>query len=502
MPTNERNGPDDYRDLRPDEAEDRLMVNGSFQTVVEELRSDLYRSYGSDEPLPSPPGWYRSTDFGYQYVPMPQPTTAELAEEARRRAERDALRRERDERIEAQRRMAAQEEVRLTNPLSELGEVSSGQLPVYYTRYVGGENNVATVTGGQTKVTGASAVAQGQGAPAKAFPNPVFEGQMGPSIVPDDLRHIIIATGSYGSGKTTFVCGIENPQNVLMLDYEGKGESVASQLGIKNYFAPTLEASDLYGFEYKALHAFLRTKQILQAMPSGRFTVLILDGLMTLQQGMLEEVKRNPVAYGVKAENAASGAMGGAYPGVGVLLEMVFATARTKGVKVIGVTTEIGSVWGDRGPLLNKFEMKGQKVINKMSVLTVMLTKPSGPGAPPSGVVLKEQLAKTEFKDGKLVVTKRIPPRLPEATMAAVYGYMQSPPDFGRLRPEEIPSEEELAPFEKTISKQQLADMRMWLEAMRVSAAAAAEEVEETETVVAEGAGGTFRPASGTATAF
>jgi len=409
--------------------------------------------------------------------------------ERERRQRRQA---ERDQRIETERRAQEAGQVARQPTLDDYLEWSRqlragqesllGQLrdSLEFLRYAEGEGFMATMTSGtlKNKVTGAAVVgAEAQAQPK--LPALVFKGQQVESVVPGDLRHLVVATGAWGVGKTTFVCGIDRPENVLMVDFEGKGEGVASQLGVENYFAPTIEMANVMGFEYKALHAFQRTREILQQMPAGRFTVLILDGLMTLQQGMVEEVKRNPVAYGVKPENAASGSMGGPYPGVGVLLEMMFAAARTKGVKVIGITTEVGAVWGDRGPLLNKFEMKGQKIINKMSVLTVLLVKGAGPGAPPSGIVLKEQLAKTEFKDGRLVVTKRIPPKLPEASMATVYGYLERPANFAGLRPEEIPSDEELAPFEKTISKQQLADMKIWLEAMR--AAAVSEEVGATE---------------------
>lgn len=432
---------------------------------------------------PERPGWHS------------EPPSPEVSEQAARlerlyQEQRQARMRERDERIAEQRRAEEAGRVARQPTLDDYLERSqragAGQqtlldrLRSFDYNYYGGEE-MAAMTANALK----NKVASGTAAPESVVPKlPAlkFTGQLVESVVPDDLRHLVVATGAWGVGKTTFVCGIDRPENVLMIDFEGKGEGVAGQLGIANYFAPTIEMANVMGFEYKALHAFQRTREILQQMPAGRFTVLILDGLMTLQQGMVEEVKRNPVAYGVKPENAASGAMGGPYPGVGVLLEMMFAAARTKGVKVIGITTEVGAVWGDRGPLLNKFEMKGQKVINKMSVLTVLLVKGAGPGAPPSGIVLKEQLAKTEFKDGRLVVTKRIPPKLPEASMATVYGYLERPANFTGLRPEEIPSDEELAPFEKTISKQQLADMKIWLEAMR--AAAVSEEVG-----AAEGAG-------------
>lgn len=324
--------------------------------------------------------------------------------------------------------------------------------------------------------------ANGAAVPGVVIPPPVFQGQRQESIIPPDVKHVIVAAGFYGSGKTCFVCGIDHPDNLLMLDFEGKGSGIANQLGILNYFPVVQEVATVKGDKYKPVDTFDRVMQILASIPNGRFTVLILDGLTILQQAALEQVKKAPVSYGVDPQKAVSGSMGGAWPGVSTVMTQIFNIARSKGIEVVGVTTEVKAKWGSQGPLLGKFEIKGVDVLHKMSVLTVLMVPgdPKNQGAP-AGLVMKEQLAKVEWskEQGRMVVTKRLPPRLPIATMAEVYGYLSKPANFSALRAEEIPSEEEMEPFKQVISKDQLGTMLEFIKLARIEAGLSADDVTE-----------------------
>lgn len=314
-------------------------------------------------------------------------------------------------------------------------------------------------------------------APKLSFLKPEFKGERVESIIPPEVTHVILAGGFYGSGKTTFVAGIDDPRNELFIDLESKGEGVAKRIGIANYFCPPQEAAALWGFTVPPVKVYDRVQEIVEAIPQGRFTVLILDGLSILQDSMHEKVVANPTSFGVKPANALSGSMGGAWPGVGLLLQRVFNVARAKGVQVIAVTTEAKAKWSSAGPVLNKFELKGQSIIHKMSILSVIML----PGLPeyagaPSALVLKEQLGKYEFKGGKLETTKCIPPKLPLASMETVYQYLQKPADYMNLRKEEIPSEDEIEPFRTIVAKDQLATYLELLKAARLGAAEVEDE--------------------------
>ena len=69
------------------------------------------------------------------------------------------------------------------------------------------------------------------------------------------------------------------------------------------------------------------------------------------------------------------------------------------------------------------------------------------------------------------MVTKRIPPKLPLATMEEVYRYLREPADYRNLKPTEIPSKEEMEPFTHIVSKDALASMKELLELARLGGA-------------------------------
>jgi hypothetical protein len=311
-------------------------------------------------------------------------------------------------------------------------------------------------------------------APKLAFAPPEFKGERVESTIPSAVTHVILAGGFFGSGKTTFVAGIDRPENVLFLDFEGKGEGIARTSKIENYFCPPQDASGLYGMMPPQIATWERTKQILEAMPKDRFKVVLLDGLTILQKAIFNFVESAPghiqIGLGVNPKNVLSGSMGGAWPGVGTVLQNVFNTARAKGVQCIGITTEAKAKWGSTGPILNKYQLSGQDIIHKMSVLSVVMI----PGFPkylgaPSALVLKEQLGESVFVDGRQRTRKRIPPKLPLAEMSAVYDYLLNPADYANLKPEEIPSLEEIEPFKPIVSKDQLASMDKLLELSRLT---------------------------------
>lgn len=296
------------------------------------------------------------------------------------------------------------------------------------------------------------------------FPTPVFEGDAQPSIIPDAVRQVVFVTGFRGQGKTIFCLGADNPANVLMLDYESKGEGLATPLGIGGYFSVLDDCADVYGLAFQPIHIFNRTKQILETMPEGRFTTLILDNAALLQDGCLPLVEANPTAYGVKPANAQKGTFGGAWPGVKYILRTLFAMARTKGIKVIFVTFQLSKAWGDAGPLLNKFKTTDVSIWHEMSVLTVVLSDPLPQYIPaPSGLVMKEQLASATWDPnrGEVMVQRRVPYKLPKATMSEVYKFLREPFDFSMPIAEQIekgffPKEGEIDPYLPTFKKEQL----------------------------------------------
>src|SRR5262252_4743559 len=83
--------------------------------------------------------------------------------------------------------------------------------------------------------------------PGIKWPEIQFRGERVPSTIHKDLSHVIVVAGFYGCGKTTFLIGAEEPENILMFDYESKGVMIANQLGVENYFPIAQEVSEAQG---------------------------------------------------------------------------------------------------------------------------------------------------------------------------------------------------------------------------------------------------------------
>ena len=296
------------------------------------------------------------------------------------------------------------------------------------------------------------------------FPPPEFKGERVESRIHSDFRGMGVAAGFFGTGKTSFWLAGETPSNICFVDMEMKGRLYAEQLGMENYFSPPEEAASLYGDNYRPIHLYQRVAQILHSLPKDRFTMVLLDGVKILQEGLASEVERSPQSYGVKPANALNGQFGGVYPGVGVIFTKFYAMARAKGVQVLALTSELKAKWDSKGPLLNKFEVAGVSALSKYSILTI-LTVPGYPeylGAP-SGLVLKDSLG--TFKGG--VPIRRLPIKLPRATLQDVYGYLDKPADWANPDPREIPSREEMEPYSSFVGKEQIGLLKAYLEAAR-----------------------------------
>ena len=308
-----------------------------------------------------------------------------------------------------------------------------------------------------TQATGATT-----GAPKPQMPPPEFTGEPRPSVIHDALRQMVFVTGFRGQGKTTFCLGMDNPANICMLDYESKGEGLARPLGVGGYFSVMDDCAQTFGGDFRPIHVYQRTKQIVEAMPSGRFTTLVLDNASLLQDGALEMVKLRPSDFGIDPVKAQTGQYGGAWPGVKYVLRNLFSVARSKGVKVIAVTFQLTKAWGAQGPLLNKFKTTDVALWHEMSVLSLVLVNGRPEHMPaPSALVMKEQLGEMVWDEAaqETRVVRRLPFKLPRATMGEVYRYLREPVDFKALKPGEMPDSGEIDPFLPTFGKEQLRDL-------------------------------------------
>lgn len=267
---------------------------------------------------------------------------------------------------------------------------------------------------------------------------------------------LVLISGLHGLGKTMLASTMENPLLTGMIDFDIKGRSLAQELGIGFYASPDYSTNpDDYDVKVLA-EWFFKT---LTKIPTGT-THLIIDNATWVEAGLEWRVMQNPNKYGVKESNARTGGYGGAKPGVTVLWSNIFTYLQNKGIKVVTVINHMSQPWVNGAPTPNKFTIKGSKVFNQLASFAVILV-PAIPARGgrypiPSGLVVKEALAVSQFNDGEFITTKVIPPRIPVCNWKNINSYFNSPADFSQPRPGEEWSQAEVNSYSEWLSPEQI----------------------------------------------
>lgn len=299
------------------------------------------------------------------------------------------------------------------------------------------------------------------------FSEPTFTGEKVATNLLPQFQDIFFITGDRGAGKTTFTLGIERPENILFLDFEGKGKGLTNQLPGVNYFPIIEDVSEVMGMEFRGRAIWDRALQIISAVPEGRFTTLIIDNGAYLQDAAADMISDNPQAWGVKPQNAASGQFGGVWPGVKHAIVGFLAIARQKGIQLVVVTFQTKAAWTQAGPSLTKRKTTDVAIWHERSILTLALGPPLPGNVPiPSALVLKEQLPRITWNDttGQLEVVRCLPFQLPRATMADIKNYLQHPADLQNPAPGEWPDMDAVDSYSPSFKREQLAQLMKIME--------------------------------------
>ncbi len=274
------------------------------------------------------------------------------------------------------------------------------------------------------------------------------------SILPPEIDGgVIFAAGQKGVGKSYFLSGIENPALVAFLDFEKKGSSIHRRLNFGFYQNMTDNADNPF-------QHFMNT---LQKLEQDKYTTIILDNISILEMYLGAEVVKNSQSYAKDFGMIANaikdnkyGAKGGAvnYLITHEIAPLIFS----KGIKIIGVSSQVKNRWGGGVQIPNKYNIKGAERWQELSILTLVL----GPGdfAPtPSALVFKEQLGKIHFNGTEVVIVRCLPFRIPRAIMTEVKRYLKEPANLESPAAGEKPSKDEIDQFSERLNKTQLGYM-------------------------------------------
>lgn len=274
------------------------------------------------------------------------------------------------------------------------------------------------------------------------------------SILHPRLGGMIYITGLHGVGKTTLATTCEAPGLTGILDLDLKFQEVAEEVGYVWYEGPYAVPKDPLGYDVAGLADWF--SETIRKVPEG-LTTLVIDNATEIEAALGSIVLKDPTRYGVNPSNAAAGRYGGVNPGIGKLWGSVLQFLKNKGVRLVVVTAHMSQPWVDGKPVPNKFRGKGNKVLQQYSNLSLVLVKGDTPPVP-SGIVLKEQLARHTFnaETAEYRITRTIPLRLPQATWISIRHYLDNPPSFTSPEPGEIPSKDELYTYSEFMSKEHL----------------------------------------------
>lgn len=282
--------------------------------------------------------------------------------------------------------------------------------------------------------------AQGQAARPPLWPKPI---------------PVIGLTGDYASGKTLFGLTICPGRETLVYDNE-KSSASYSDLGHDRIDVPQSMLALKQGTSYTPEETFLWWRGHVRAIPPGRYRVIVLDPASEIEQGLFDFVSRNPQAFGkTPGQYAKSSAL--IWGDVKDYWKRILTDLASR-CETFVFTVHLKAVWADNKPT-NKKAPKGKSTLEELASLYLWMERKvndRGEVPPvPAATVRKSRLVHTRLLPSGLVdLQPALPPRLPVATPTAIRQYMLTPPDYSKLRPEE------LAPEEKA-SEAELADARL-----------------------------------------
>lgn len=268
------------------------------------------------------------------------------------------------------------------------------------------------------------------------------------------------ATGPFGSGKSLLGDMID-PRNTLKIDIESS--STSFNLPFKKHLVmyEEVQTKNASGIP-SSLECFLWFQSLLQNVEAGVYSVINIDPFNEIQQGAYDWVTSNPKLFGRTAgqyEKMTALAWGD----VKNHLDMLIGRAAAN-IETFYYTVHLGQVWKDGKPVEGKYKAKGSDVFRKIADLFVCLDRPMNPKTgeqmeAPIGVVAppigKSRLTHANPDTGEILSI--LPPAVHGMTPAKIRAYIAKPPNYKKLKKDELVPIHELTDDEKLLIKADIA---------------------------------------------
>jgi hypothetical protein len=253
-------------------------------------------------------------------------------------------------------------------------------------------------------------------------------------------------TGEFESGKTLFALSVDpnvfatdaEPMTLLW-DTEGSASSYVDSLNfVHRDLAETMRAKFPKG--YKPIDLFETWYVEARNVEIGKYRVLGLDVVSEIEEGLVDWVRANPEEFGhTKGQYAKMSGL--VWGDVKSLWKRILTDIAAR-CETFVFTAHTRSVWRGDKPVPGKRQPKGKETLMELASLYLWLDRTPEPGKP-----------KAPRKFYPI-----LPPRLPEATPDAIRAYIESPPDYAKLKKGEQATDETLTPAEELAIRAEIAE--------------------------------------------
>lgn len=275
----------------------------------------------------------------------------------------------------------------------------------------------------------------------------------------------IRVSGPVGSGKTLFGLSIDPnvfkpgaPQTTVVWDLEGSSEPYEDQLNFERRDLLVMVRKRANGGAYKPIDVYLAWVEDLISLPTGKYTVGIVDPFTDVENGLVEWVKKNPGKFDCTAgqfQNASSMFL---WPAIKSWSKQLLMSQLRPRFETFVTSHHLKNVW-QGGKKTNDTTAEGLDVLEKLATLHVELDRKPPAGSSkarrvPRGEVLKERIIDTETGE----ILPVLPPVLPQCTPKAIREYILHPADYDNLKPEEQALDHSMTADQRLVIQAGIAD--------------------------------------------
>jgi len=268
---------------------------------------------------------------------------------------------------------------------------------------------------------------------------------------------VIGVAGEKFTGKTIFVSSID-PQNTLMIDCEKS--SASYNIPYKKRVDLYDEMNRLHPNGWKPIDAYKWFVEMIQQIAPGEYTVIAIDPLTDIEQGLADWVYENAALFGKSKTQYDKG--GGLFWGdvkshwktiLGQIAAKCETFAFTAHMKAV---FKGGSPTGQRAP-------KGKETLFEMASLYLLMERKVEKGVylPPQAKVEKSRVGKltldTSVTPPSMSIKECLPPIIINCTPQRIRHYIQNPYDPSKLKRDEKITERVLTDDEKLLIHQEIA---------------------------------------------